>query len=214
MPNWAPTKEWQGQDAVLIGGGASLRGFNFSLLRGSNVIGCNDAFRLGPEIVDFCLFGDFSFWERSHEQLKTFRGRVVTCAATMLNKPVPWLLQMRRIRDGLHEANILGWNYSTGAAAVNLALSLGAFRIFLLGYDLGSLPGENGKPASHWHDAHPVPPREESYRRFQRGFHTLAASLKRYPQVSVFNVTDGSSKLDVFSKIDYATFELRLKEGT
>jgi len=211
MPNWIPKPEWKGQSAFLIGGGSSLRGFDFGLLRGKNTIGCNDAYRLGPEIIQYCLFADPSFWGKNREGLAGFKGKVVTCAAVLHNNPIPWLLQMRRIRDGLHEENILGWNYSTGAAAINLAISLGAHRIFLLGYDLGILPnGENGKPVSHWHDAHPTPPREQAYLRFLRGFHTLAASLKRYPHVEVLNVTDGSSKLDIFPKMTHSTLRLVL----
>lgn len=213
MPSWSPKPEWKGQTAFIIGGGSSLRGFDFSVLRGRNTIGCNHAYQLGPEIIQFCLFADPSFWEQNKEQLAAFRGRVVTCAAVLLNKPIPWLLQMRRIRDGLHEGNILGWNYSTGASAVNLAFSLGAVRIFLLGFDMGSLPnGTNGKPATHWHNAHPTPVREEAYRRFLRGFHTLAASLKRHPHVSVVNVTNGSSRLDVFPLMGLPTFLSILKE--
>ena len=208
MPNWSPKPEWKDQDAILIGGGASLRKFDFSVLKGKNVIGCNDAFRLGKDIVSYCLFGDPSFFEKNREELATFGNPVVTCAPSILNKPIPWLLQMRRIRDGLHEGNIVGWNYSTGATATNLALSLGARRIMLLGYDLGLQP--NGR--SHWHDAHPVPPREEAYRRFMRGFHSVAASLKRYPEVQVFNVTDGSSNLKLFPTMSFLVFQSLMKE--
>lgn len=214
MPNWSPKPEWKGADVYLVGGGSSLRKFNFTALRGRNTIGCNHAYLLGPDVIQYCLFSDPSFWEKNKDQLAVFKGKVVTCAAILHNKPIPWLLQMRRIRDGLHEGNILGWNYSTGAAAINLAVSLGASRIFLLGYDLGVQPnGANGKPVSHWHDNHPTPPREEAYRRFLRGFHNVAASLKRLPDVQVYNVTDGSSKLDVFERISFDTVYDILQAG-
>jgi len=217
MPNWIPKPEWKEQAAFLIGGGSSLRGFDFSLLKGKNTIGCNQAFRLGPEVVQYCLFGDSGFWQKNQVDLSKFPGKVVTCTPVLQSKPVPWLLQMRRIRDGLHEGNILGWNYSTGAAAINLAVSLGAHRIYLLGYDLGVLPETTppGKLSSHWHTHYPNITKDYAFQRFLRGFNTVAASLKQhYPHVEVINVTDGSSKLDVFPKISQSALLSVLKEGS
>jgi len=201
MPAWTPSLEWKDQDAFLIGGGSSLAGFDFSILKQCNVIGCNDAWHLGEEIVKICLFGDASWWERNKQDLKQFKGRVVTCAPTLLPLQLSWLWQMERIRDGLHEGHVLGWNYSTGAAAINLAVTLGATRIFLLGYDLGP---QNGKV--HWHSYAFKPPNIEAFIRFTRGFTTLAQSLKRRPDVRILNVTDGSSKLPVFERISVAHF--------
>lgn len=176
-----------------------MAAFPFPSLAGKNTIGCNDAFYLGPDIVKICLFGDAGFFHKMKWELEKFKGRVVTCAPALLPLNLDWLLQMKRVRDGLHEGDTLGWNYSTGAAAVNLAFSLGATRIFLLGFDMGK--GEGGK--SHWHNHRTKHIADEAYRRFIRGFHTLAAGLKRYPNVKVFNVTDGSSKLPVFDRIPF-----------
>jgi len=80
MPTWTPSVIWKGQDAFIIGGGSSLQGFEFSKLVGKNVIGCNDAFRLGVEIVPWCLFGDSSFWRTHHLMLEEYAkkgGQVV-----------------------------------------------------------------------------------------------------------------------------------------
>jgi len=206
MPSWTPSPEWKDQDAFIIGGGSSLQGFDFSQLQGKNVIGCNDAFRLGPDIVQICLFGDSSWWEHNKQDLRYFLGRVVTCAPTCLSLNLDWLLQMKRIRDGLHEGDTLGWNYSTGAAAINLAVTLGATRIFLLGFDLGM---QNGK--FHWHNYNLKRLNTEPFVRFTRGFHTLAKSLGRLPNVGVFNVTDGSSKLPVFDRIPMLEFLSTIK---
>ena len=203
MPVWSPLPEWKGQSAIIVGGGHSLLGFDFSLLVGKNTIGCNHAYQLGPDKIKIVLFGDPSFWEKNRVELSTFPNRVVTCAPSILRAPIRWLYQMRRIRDGIHEGPILGWNYSTGAAAVNLAITLGAHRIFLLGFDMGARP--DGR--SHWHEAHPVAPRPQAYTRFIRGFHTLAASAARYPHIKIFNVTDGSSLLPVFPRMDFPTFQ-------
>jgi len=201
MPSWTPSSEWKDQDVFIIGGGSSLKGFDFSILQGRNVIGCNDAWHLGVEVVKICLFGDASWWERNKQDLKHFPGRVVTCAPTLLPLQLSWLWQMERVRDGLHEGNVLGWNYSTGAAAINLAITLGAKRIFLLGYDLGP---QNGKV--HWHSYAFKPPNIEAFIRFSRGFSTLFQSLKRLPELEVINVTDGSSTLPMFDRLPMCEF--------
>lgn len=214
MANWIPKPEWKGQSAFLIGGGSSLRKFDFNLLKGKNTIGSNDAFHLGSEIVRYCIFGDPSFWEKNRIALADFKGSVVTCAAILHHKPTPWLLQMRRIRDGIHEGHFLGWNYSTGASAVNLAASLGAHRIYLLGFDMGYLPnGNKGKLASHWHDKNTSAPTEKAYLRFLRGFANVASGLQRYPHIQVFNVTNGTSKLECFPKMSFEDFDSVIKEA-
>jgi len=204
MPSWTPPPEWKGQDGIIIGGGSSLKDFDFTQLKGKNVIGCNSAYKLGGDIVNICLSGDASWWEINKHELKNFTGRVVTCAPTLLPINLDWLLQMERVRDGLHEGKTLGWNYSTGAAAVNLAVSLGAIDIYLLGFDMAVVDGK-----SHWHNYYLKRFNKEAIVRFIRGFHTLENSLKRLPHVKVYNVTDGSSNLPVFNRITFAEFAAR-----
>lgn len=198
MPTWTPSPIWKGEYAYIIGGGPSLKGFDFGFLKDKNTIGCNDAFRLGPEVVDFCLFGDSTFFQRNKFELEKFEGYCVTCAPTLTQLNCPWLLQMTRIRDGLFDGPVLGWNYSTGAAAVNLAITLGAVRIFLLGFDMGSREGKH-----HWHPHTVKTVRDEAYKRFLNGFNTLSKHLPRFPHVRVFNVTDGASRLECFEKISF-----------
>jgi hypothetical protein len=204
MSVWIPTEEWNGQDAFIIGGGSSLRDFAWAKLEGRNTIGCNDAFRLGARRCQICVFGDASWFHRAKWDLEKYQGRVVSCAPTLLHLNLPWLLAMDRVRDGLGEGSKLGWNYSTGAAAICLAVRLGAIRIFLLGFDLYS--SKDGK--SHWHRLRNRPTAEVSYTRFQKGFRTLADVLaKLKPDVEVHNVTDGTSKLEVFPRISFAELD-------
>ena len=205
MPLWTPPPEWLGQDTILLGGGSSLTDYDFSRFKGRNTIGCNDAFRLGPEIIKICAFGDASFFHHCKWELEKFSGKVVTCAPGLLNLKLSWLLQMKRLRDGLHSGSTIGWNYSTGAMAINLALSLGANRIFLLGYDVGKrLDGK-----THWHDYRHKLIQDETYRRFVRGFSCVHASLKRFPEIQVVNVTDGTSQLPLFERITFEEFHTR-----
>ena len=202
MAQWTPTQEWAQQDAVIIGGGSSLAKFDFQSLRGRNTIGCNDAFRLGPEIVKVCLFGDASWFHRNKWDLEQFTGRVATLAPSLYSIKIPWLLTLTRSRDGLHTDGTIGWNHSTGAAAVNLALSMGAVRIFLLGFDMCRRP--DGR--THWHNHNPKPVQDESYRKFLKGFKQVEHGLGKFPGARIFNVTDGSSQLPYFAKMGFETF--------
>jgi hypothetical protein len=212
MPIWNLTRVWEGQDAILIGGGPSLKGFDFEWLKGRNVIGCNDAYRLGPDIITLCLFGDACWFtgnkfliDSSFAKFPSPSGlpRVVTCSQSLGQQThIPWLYCVGREKMGLHDGNKIGWNFSTGAAAINLAINLGASRIFLLGYDLGNDP--KGHP--HWHNHNDKPVKEFSYKRFQAGFGEINRDLPKYPNVKVINVSDGSSKLAFFPTITHEAF--------
>jgi len=207
MPLWSPIEEWKESDAFIIGGGSSLENFAWDKLKGRNTIGCNDAFRLGAEVVRVCLFGDASWFHRTKWELEKFRGRVLSCAPSLINLGSPWLYRMNRVRDGLQESGTsLAWNYSTGAAAINLAVRLGAARIFLLGFDMACTGGK-----SHWHKHRSKPTDNVSFVRFQKGFKCLAASLASLrPDVQVLNVTDGGSKLMVFPAMTFEQLDVIL----
>lgn len=204
MNLWTPNShEWQGQDAHLIGGGPSLKGFDFSRLKGRNVIGCNDAMHLGAEIVSYVIFGDSGWWQRNRFELERYRGKVVSVAPSLLEYNLPNIFKMRRERDGVHMGSTLGWNYSTGAAAINLAISLGATRIFLLGYDLGKQAR-----TTHWHIYNQKDIVESVFERFLRGFACVRQHLP--PGVEVINVTDGSSRLLCFPRISFEEYRRNL----
>ena len=203
---WTATEEWKDQDAFLIGGGPSLTGFDFESLAGRNVIGCNDAFHLGERIVSICVFGDASWWQKNKFKLEKFKNPIVTNCPVVLPLKVPGLRKTRRIRDGLHNGTNLGWNYSTGALAINLAVNLGVKRIFLLGYDCQKMGNHH-----HWHNHNQKHIHDSSYHRFIGGFRTLKKALT--PGVDVFNVTDGTSALDAFPTISFLTFQTVLEEG-
>lgn len=207
MPLWVPTKQWEGQDAYIIGGGPSLIGFEWTRLYPLNTVGCNDAFRLGPNVVKICAFGDESWFNKNKEELSKFPNPVITNSKMIMaheggdpSLGTPWLFKAYRLQQGLGEGSTLAWNTCTGALAVNIAASLGAHRIFLLGMDLSKKDARH-----HWHFHLNRIANEDTYLKFRNGYIMLRDALKeRLPHVQVFNVTNGESKLDVFPNVTFA----------
>ncbi len=202
---WNPPTIWSGQDCYIIGGGPSLTGFDFSVLKGRNVLGCNDAFRLGPEIVSYAVFGDAAFFHRHAREMQESKVLLVTCSPSLMPIQFPGLLQLQREKEGLHSGSSVGWNNSTGAMSINVAISLGATKIYLLGFDCC-----NQGDKSHWHRHGRMLTRAFTFDRFNTGFKMIAACLPK--NVQVFNVTDGSSQLKSFPKVSFQEFRQHLAE--
>ena len=198
MARWVPTKEWAGQPAYIIGGGPSLARFNWDLLKPRNTIGCNAAYLLGPEICKVLVFGDQVFYDRFEDEMSVFGRPVVTSVPSFLASNLEWLTCLKRQLIGLStDPCWLGWNMSTGAAALNLALLMGATRVYLLGFDmkLGGLLQPN------WHNRVICQPNVEVYKRFMEGMNEVARELPlKYPGCEIWNVTDGS-ELNSFPKV-------------
>ncbi len=205
MAFWVPEPVWQDEDVYILGGGPSLRTFDWPRLYGLNVIGCNSAYTLGAEVSNICFFGDTKFFDRNRKGLQEFAevedgGWVVTNCPRTFVMDLPWLKRMPRQPRGLSKTS-LGWNWNSGASAVNLALILGAKRVLLLGFDMAL---ENGKP--NWHDFHSDKPRPQVYDRFQRGFGFVKSDLpKVFPGTEIINVSD-CSRLDLFPRAAVADF--------
>jgi hypothetical protein len=200
---WQPEKLWLGKEAFIIGGGRSLRGFDFDLLRDEKTIGCNNAYTFGPEICNILIFGD-ARWLNVHERGVTEYvnkgGFVITNATQLANSPLVWLHWMQRKAKGLH-FNAIGWNKSTGTAAINLALLLGATTIYLLGFDRWL---KKGKP--NWHDHLIDKPRPETYDGMNYADTYVKKDLKnKFPDCRVINVTDHSD-LNVWPKVPFTGF--------
>jgi len=197
---WNPPPMYKGQDTFIIGGGPSLKNFDFQRLRPRATIGCNSAFRLGPVVCDICVFGDGGFYEAFRKELERFAriGWVVTVYPKLCTQPIPWLKKMKREPAGLHRAPSLGWNGNTGALAINLALIMGAARVFLLGFDMAL--GKAGEP--NYHDYVIEKPNPAVYGRFLRGFPRVAADWKKhFGDREIINLNP-HSKLDCFPKME------------
>ena len=155
MPTWKSEPVWKGHDVFVIGGGPSLTGFDWFRLRGHLTVGCNSAYLLGVIACKICVFGDGSrsnersFWNKNKDGLAAYAaqgGVVFTNHPALFDDETPWLWTMRRQARGLSTTERLGWNHNTGSTAINLALLLGARRLYLLGFDMRSNGTKN-----NWH---------------------------------------------------------------
>ena len=192
-----PTKElWKGEDVFILGGGPSVKTFPISFLKTKKVIGCNHAYLFGPEVVDILLFCDQVFYNhhRQRPEFQKFPNPKVSNSESILN-PDEDILIVPRKQQGWHR-DALGFNANTGSAAINLALILGAARIFLVGFDMQLGPQRE----QNWH--------EEVHSRVNRFHYERYLSLMRssvsdiaenWPEAQVINLNP-DSKLDIFPK--------------
>ena len=202
MPKWIPETIWRGHNVFVIGGGASLKDFDWTRLQHKLTIGCNDAYTLGEEVCKICVFGDIGWFRVHQHSLSLYKGTVFTNVPQLFTTKIPWLWSLPRKASGFH-VNELGWNENTGAAAINLALILGAKRVFLLGFDM--CLSKNSK--SNWHD-NSINKRQSKliYQKFLSHEKRMAADLvSKFPDTEVINITKQSA-LNIFPKVDFDEF--------
>lgn len=204
MTYWDVQRIWEGSTAYIIGGGPSLSSFPWKYLKPRHTIGCNSAFLLGSEICDICLFGDAEWFEAVNPQsgrlfcdeLAEYKGRVVTCHPNLQHTDIPWLYTIPRQPRGLH-TEALGWNGNTGAAAINLALIMGAATVCLLGFDL--CKADDGR--THWHDRKIEEPKQGVYQKWLENYHWIERDLPlRFPKSRIVNI-EGYSNVPNFPTI-------------
>lgn len=209
---------WSGQTVFVIGGGPSLKKFDWTTIRSQRIIGVNDAYTLG-DWVDICYFSDFG-WFRVHRDrhvkktanmsgrnisidhsgLSCFKGMIVTNAEETIS--IPWVNTMRRGGCGLISTTLstLPCNSSSGGAAVALAVMLGASTVILLGFDMKL--GEDG--SANWHPNIKNKPNPNIYNRsFIPAFDRIAQDAETLG-VKILNANP-NSELTVFPRVSMST---------
>lgn len=178
-------KQWVGEPAFIIGGGPSLKRFDWGALAGRHTIGINMAFLHTPEVallLDYRLLD--SLEEPTLEGLawQKFTGYKLWLAYEQERRWLPRALQgVQKVRwsdkwtetmaEGLHRGT------NAGTAALHLGYLLGASPLYLLGFDG---VGRGGRTAN-WHEyygAHGWPVSEVVYDRFGADFARIAPCMK------------------------------------
>lgn len=216
---WKVPTLWPGSEVVIIGGGPSLKGFDYSVLKGYRVIGCNDAYKLvfpqfynDPSLIDLCYWGDYGWWlihwndtveypeksnEASHPGLIHFPGLRVTCSERYVKEN--GVLCLKRQSSKLSYGSTIGWFHNTGASAVNLAVNLGAKKVILLGFDM-KLDDKTGK--QNWHHNLKNDPNAIIIERHKKHINNALAPQinQNHPDVEIINACPEST-LDCWKKM-------------
>jgi len=184
--------DWVGKRAFVIGGGPSLIGFDWELLRGENCIAVNRACETVPW-ADVLFSMDTRFYSWFVEQAKAFEGYLVHHRGSAAR--VPEVLHDRIIEVSVAGEQVitddlkqgLGSGANSGYGAMNLALLLGANPVYLLGFDLN--PTKEQKQ-QWWHDGYPVN-NVRPWIQFRHNFEFAAKHL--IPEGRVLNASVTSS---------------------
>jgi hypothetical protein len=193
---WKVPEVWTGEDAYVIGGGASIFGKDLTQLADRKCIGVNDAWRLGPEVCDYVFFGDATWYEVNRFDLKDdFPNPVVSSCESMLKYYPDVLTLGLRTNDLSDDPRYVAWNGNSGSAALNMALLLGAKRVFLLGFDM--------KPTGdrwHWHDC-PREPNPRCFWRYTQHFTRIRlVAEQKFPDREII-VVGLDSAIEEFKKV-------------
>lgn len=185
-------KLWANETVYIIGGGPSLKGFNWNLLKGKKTIAINKAIQFYPN-ADVVYWTDGRFHDWFKDEISKYKGLKYTITPRR-DYMVDVNLLKRGIKFGLETAtDTLAHGNNSGYAAINLAIHLGAKKIILLGYDMS-----NNGAQSHFHDGYKVNATSAKIytTHFLPGFSVLKESIKGM-NIKILNACP-TSKLKVF----------------
>lgn len=216
---WTVPRMWEGGRCFVLGGGPSLVS-QFDIppevvdgvrdgslepsayspymgaLHAEHVIGVNNAYLLG-DWLDMCIFGDWNWWVVHRPLFSQWPNLRVTCCpkfedqALCSREGIKYLARDRDHKLGLSQnPRRLTWGGNTGAAAVNLAVHLGARQVILLGFDMGH---ENRGP-THWHKGHGHEKRQ-AFELFMRTFPVMAREALSLG-IEIINASPGTAIRD------------------
>lgn len=203
-------KPWLAQyeeTAFVIGGGPSLMGFNWDVLKNKFVVGINRAYEVLPE-AQVIYFTDDDWWNTHKAALQKHKGYKVKGSLNPSKLGQSKLLHQFRLSGatGLDKTpGCLKHGSNSTYAVLNMLTQWGFKKIYLLGVDMKwkvvSKGGNKGNKKTHWHNGHRRIDGESLYNRLTKNFNELAPLLKR-EGVEVINVNN-DSKLTAFPKKTY-----------
>lgn len=206
-------RDWEGQTAIILAGGPSLKGFRLSPELKVRTITINDSWRLLP-YASVHFFTDTNWWyntiqkdsfsvhsdpfERVRFHDLIYKGFWISSDEHFSDHPQVRYLKRTGQRGLDINPECLRHGSNSGYAAINLAANYGAKRIILLGYDM-KVSGHH----THWHDGHPGQTAASFADTIQKSFlphfESLVEPLKDIG-VEVINCTPDSA-LEIFPKM-------------
>ncbi len=159
-----PHGAWKGKRCFIVGGGPSLKGFDWGLLQGELSIGVNRAFEKYDPTIMFCMDPGMWGWIVSRkfgpevlQRYNEFKGYKVWTNNIWLNIPPEDNTYIADVK------NLMPCGSNSGHSAINLAVLLGASPIYLLGFDM---KGDGKGRQKWWHDGYPTENSEQMYSGF------------------------------------------------
>ena len=164
----------------IVGGGPSLKTFNWNLLDGKTTLAINRAFQVLPN-SNYLYWYDARVYNTYRSEIDNFTGQKFASRyigqsplnTTILEKPT---------------------TNNSGSEAILLAIKLGYKRIYLLGYDM-----RVNKNESNWHNGYESGSNPTIYPKFIASFNKMLSQIPA--DVEIFNCNPDSS-LKVFPFID------------
>lgn len=160
-----PTGAWKNKTCFLLGGGPSLKTFDFNLIKHELTIGINKSFIRFPTTINYAMdkrlydmvtYAQNIEWKVLRQQWLAYKGIKVFVKHSVKHVYdesvylVDWISKKSLSFD--LKKGIYGGNNS-GFGALALAIALGAKKIGLLGYDLKTKVAQ-GRIETHWHDGY------------------------------------------------------------
>ena len=192
----------------IVGGGPSLKGFDFNKLRGDVVIAVNRAYEIGIPCSMVTMDTRFLRWaeggefgEEALEKWRNFRGpKIFTGLAntplTEGNEQSFYCVERSPGHKGEVTTDRLRDGNNSGYMALQVAVALGAKNIGLLGFDQ---KGSGDGLQAHYHSGYPTKQKERVYDKQSRFFHDIAPDLRAWG-VTVTNYCEDSA-LEAFDRV-------------
>lgn len=178
---------WSGARAFIVGGGPSLKSFDFSRLDGELTIGINRAFEKFDPTIIFGMDSRFWTWleegrfgEAARDKFTNYRYGLklwLNYGKGLGLYPEDFLTLQSLGEQGWSESleSGIGDGNNSGYAALNLAYCLGANPIVLLGFDMKG----DGQGKQVWfHDGYPKVQGENVYDRFRGNINRIAPNFR------------------------------------
>ena len=190
-----PDGAWSGHRCFIVGGGPSLKDFNFSILRGENVIAVNMAFLKVNAQIMFSMDSRLYQWivrgilgagvKTSFDEFAGIKTWLDTYSFPYQGVSVIPSAGERGLSKSLQGGLCHGQN--SGYAALNMAVCLGASPIYLLGFDMGYGVGGD----SQWHGLYPTTQPDKVVRSYADEFERQAEAIHDLG-IQVININPAS----------------------
>lgn len=193
--------EW-GEEAYVVGGGYSLKDFDWNKLDSSKfVVAINKAHLVLPD-AQMVYFTDEHYWKEDKVSLLNHKGILVR-GVLNVNKTEKHervkLIHLTGPKGLETKPNCARHGLNSTYAVINILASQLKFkRIYLMGIDM-QWGGDKDKSKTHWHQGYRRTTPQMTYRRMIDNFKTIVKPLNSI-RVEVINVInpDSPSALEIF----------------